>query len=111
MNVEIGTEAMQFPEKEYINEIFPALYGSSSTEYRYTKRQVDGPYLKLPVLVCHAERLLIDRKDSSPLPACLPAAQAVVIYTAPLDRHVYLVTSTTMDARKREAAARNFYRL
>jgi hypothetical protein len=64
---------------------------------RHSKRQLDGPYLKLPVLVCHVDRLLIDRKDSSPL----PAAQAVVIYTAPLDRHVYLVTSTTMDARKR----------
>jgi hypothetical protein len=25
MNVEIGTEAMQFPEKEYINGIFLAL--------------------------------------------------------------------------------------
>jgi hypothetical protein len=62
--------------------------------------------LKLPVFVCHVERLLIDRKDSS-----LPAAQTVVIYTAPLDRHVYLVTSRTIDARKREAAARNFYRL
>jgi hypothetical protein len=26
MNVEIGTEAPQFPEKEYINEIFVALH-------------------------------------------------------------------------------------
>ncbi len=25
MNVEIGTEAAQFPEKEYINEIFVAV--------------------------------------------------------------------------------------
>jgi hypothetical protein len=25
MNVEIGTEAAQFPEKEYINGIFPAV--------------------------------------------------------------------------------------
>jgi hypothetical protein len=65
MNVEIGTEAAQFLEKEYINEIFLAVYGSNSTEYRYTKRQLDGPYLKLPVLDCHVERLLIDRKDSS----------------------------------------------
>ncbi len=39
MNVEIGTEAMQFPEKEYINEIFLAVYGSNFKEYRYTKRQ------------------------------------------------------------------------
>jgi hypothetical protein len=27
MNVEIGTEAAQFPEKEYINGIFVAVYG------------------------------------------------------------------------------------
>jgi hypothetical protein len=26
MNVEIGTEAAQFPEKEYINAIFVAVY-------------------------------------------------------------------------------------
>jgi hypothetical protein len=26
MNVEIGTEAEKFPEKEYINEIFLAVY-------------------------------------------------------------------------------------
>jgi hypothetical protein len=26
MNVEIGTEATQFPEKEYINGIFVAVY-------------------------------------------------------------------------------------
>jgi hypothetical protein len=74
MNVEIGTEAAQFQEKEHTNEIFLAVYGSNSTEYRYTKRQLDGPYLKLPVLVCHVERLLIDRKDSS-LSACLQLRQ------------------------------------
>jgi hypothetical protein len=28
MNVEIGTEAAQFPEKEYINGIFVAVYHS-----------------------------------------------------------------------------------
>jgi hypothetical protein len=27
MNVEIGTEAVQFPEKEYINGIFLAVWG------------------------------------------------------------------------------------
>ncbi len=26
MNVEIGTEAVQFPEKEYLNEIFVAVH-------------------------------------------------------------------------------------
>jgi hypothetical protein len=26
MNVEIGTEAVQFPEKKYINRIFVAVY-------------------------------------------------------------------------------------
>ncbi len=29
MNVEIGTEAAQFPEKEYINAIFDAVYNLS----------------------------------------------------------------------------------
>jgi hypothetical protein len=29
MNVEIGTEASQFPEKEYINGIFVAVYNYS----------------------------------------------------------------------------------
>ncbi len=29
MNVEIGTEAAQFPEKEYINGIFVAMRGTS----------------------------------------------------------------------------------
>jgi hypothetical protein len=40
MNVEIGTEAAQFPEKEYINGIFLAvhvvlffLYASQDTNY------------------------------------------------------------------------------
>jgi hypothetical protein len=28
MNVEIGTEAAQFPEKEYINGIFVAVYST-----------------------------------------------------------------------------------
>jgi hypothetical protein len=28
MNVEIGTEAVQFPEKEYINGIFVAVWGN-----------------------------------------------------------------------------------
>jgi hypothetical protein len=32
MNVEIGTEAAQFPEKEYINGIFIAVYSSLSSK-------------------------------------------------------------------------------
>jgi hypothetical protein len=32
MNVEIGTEAVQFPEKEYINGIFVAVYSNFSTK-------------------------------------------------------------------------------
>jgi hypothetical protein len=31
MNVEIGTEAAQFPEKEYINGIFFAVHGAAHT--------------------------------------------------------------------------------
>jgi hypothetical protein len=30
MNVEIGAEAAQFPEEEYINGIFVAVYGVTS---------------------------------------------------------------------------------
>jgi hypothetical protein len=33
MNVEIGTEAAQFPEKEYINGIFLAVYCSGDAIY------------------------------------------------------------------------------
>ncbi len=32
MNVEIGTEAAQFPEKEYINGSFVAVYDGTFTE-------------------------------------------------------------------------------
>jgi hypothetical protein len=32
MNVEIGTEAAQFPEKEYINGIFFAVRGGNQEE-------------------------------------------------------------------------------
>jgi hypothetical protein len=32
MNVEIGTEAAQFPEKEYINGIFVAVYSMNAGE-------------------------------------------------------------------------------
>jgi hypothetical protein len=40
MNVEIVTEAAQFPEKEYINAIFVAVQGSSYSSQNYT----DSPY-------------------------------------------------------------------
>ncbi len=33
MNVEIGTEATQFPEKEYINDIFAAVYLTIGVAY------------------------------------------------------------------------------
>ncbi len=35
MNVEIGTEAAQFPEKEFLNGIFLAVYGVY-IEYLYS---------------------------------------------------------------------------
>jgi hypothetical protein len=34
MSVEIGTEAAQFPEKEYINGIFLAMYLTRSLTFR-----------------------------------------------------------------------------
>jgi hypothetical protein len=37
MNVEIGTEAAQFPEKEYRNGIFVAMQGSSTGHLFYTQ--------------------------------------------------------------------------
>ncbi len=41
MNVEIGTEAVQFPEKEYINEIFVAVCGASSRVHIHDDRMND----------------------------------------------------------------------
>ncbi len=35
MNVEIGTEAAQFPKKEYINGIYVAVYNSSWSYYAW----------------------------------------------------------------------------
>jgi hypothetical protein len=37
MNVEIGTEAVQFPEKEYINGIFVAVQGAHGQQRDLTK--------------------------------------------------------------------------
>jgi hypothetical protein len=46
MNVEIGTEAAQFPEKEYIHGIFVAVQGLRSREdTMYRKRE------RLPSLI------------------------------------------------------------
>jgi hypothetical protein len=36
MYVEIGTEAAQFPEKEYINGIFLAVWGGSALAVLYS---------------------------------------------------------------------------
>ncbi len=38
MNVEIGTEVAQFPEKEYINGIFLAVYYEVETFFRWIGR-------------------------------------------------------------------------
>ncbi len=44
MNVEIGTEAAQFPEKEYINGIFVTVHISSvsrgSSEYSFSLAKI-----------------------------------------------------------------------
>ncbi len=39
MNMETGTEAVQYPEKEYINEIFVALYCKGNNLDANFKRQ------------------------------------------------------------------------
>ncbi len=36
MNVEIGTEAAQFPEKEYINGIFLAVYSRMKIIFQFS---------------------------------------------------------------------------
>jgi hypothetical protein len=38
MNVEIGTEAAQFPEKEFINGIFIAVFIQDEFAYRLDKK-------------------------------------------------------------------------
>ncbi len=42
MNVEVGTEAAQFPEKDYINGIFVAVY---SIENKWSKDDRGKPWL------------------------------------------------------------------
>ncbi len=48
MNVEIGTEAVQFPEKEYKNEIFVAVYIGNGPNSKYSMRQ-SGALQRPPV--------------------------------------------------------------
>ncbi len=43
MNVEIETEAEQFPEKEYINGIFAAVHGGSAHWADSCEYMEDGP--------------------------------------------------------------------
>jgi hypothetical protein len=50
MNVEIGTEATQFPEKEYRNGIFVEMQGSSTGHLFYT------PCIKLADFECMLSR-------------------------------------------------------
>jgi hypothetical protein len=58
MNVEIGTEAAQFPEKEYINEIFLAgtwleTYCNFTKNCATTLGQCEGQtYFSLKSLLC-----------------------------------------------------------
>jgi hypothetical protein len=46
MNVEIGAEAAQFPEKEYINEIAVAVQRAAVTSRRTTDLATHLPYAK-----------------------------------------------------------------
>jgi hypothetical protein len=46
MNVEIGTEAAQFPEKEYINGIFVAVWSKKSPENFELLLKIQGDYKK-----------------------------------------------------------------
>jgi hypothetical protein len=48
MNVEIGTEAALFPEKEYINGIFLAAY-VWTVQYCYCQKKV-APHLRFFIL-------------------------------------------------------------
>ncbi len=51
MNVEIGTEAAQFPKKEYINGIFVAVYlRLSSLEVHEMKKSAVGKNANMKIL-------------------------------------------------------------
>ncbi len=41
MKLEIGTEAAQFPDKEYINGIFLAVLGEAPTIYTFIDKGID----------------------------------------------------------------------
>ncbi len=42
MNVKIGTEAAQFPEKEYINGIFVAVHAAKNSAFKIADPRVEG---------------------------------------------------------------------
>jgi hypothetical protein len=42
MNVEIGTEAAQFPEKEYVNGIFVAVWALNLWQHYIKLENMDG---------------------------------------------------------------------
>jgi hypothetical protein len=42
MNVEIGTEAAQFPEKEYNNGIFVAVHAAKNSAFKIADPRVEG---------------------------------------------------------------------
>jgi hypothetical protein len=42
MNVEIGTEAAQFPDKEYVNGLFVAVRGTKKHGIRNPRHNVQG---------------------------------------------------------------------
>jgi hypothetical protein len=52
MNVEIGTEAAQFPEKEYINEIFLAVYPPNIPLYTSVLLTSNPPVFSLLLTFC-----------------------------------------------------------